>query len=288
VRFFIGDIRDKDRLNRAMEDIDIVFHTASYKHVLSCEYNPFEAIKTNVIGTQNLIDSAIAANVERFVFTSSDKAVNPTNVMGTTKLLSEKLVTAANSYKGARKTVFFSTRFGNVLGSRGSVVHLFKEQIQNGEPLTITDPDMTRFVMSLPQAVKLLFKSLEIAQGGEVFIFKMPSVRLIDLCEVMIERVHHTTNNHSLIKTTIIGKKPGEKLYEELITQSEAEHSLETKDMYIVLPEICHSSPIDISLYPYTVPAKVSAYTSETEPILSKQQIEKLLQNCNILERSKV
>jgi FlaA1/EpsC-like NDP-sugar epimerase len=286
IRFLIGDIRDKDRLLRAMEDIDIVFHTASYKHVLSCEYNPFEAIKTNVIGTQNLIDAAIAANVEKFVFTSSDKAVNPTNVMGTTKLLSEKLVTAANSYKGPKKTVFFSVRFGNVLGSRGSVVHLFKEQIQKNQAITITDPQMTRFVMSLSQAINLLFKSMKLAQGGEVFIFKMPSVKLIDLCEVMIECTPCLLDDKAALATTkIIGKKPGEKLYEELLTQSEAAHSLETNDMYIVLPEISENSA-DASLYPKAKPAKLAICTSNDEHLLSKEEIKQLLYDCKVLEKA--
>jgi len=276
IRFLLGDVRDKDRLLRAMEDIDIVFHTASLKHVLSCEYNPFEAIKTNVIGTQNIIDVAMSEEVEKFVFTSSDKAVNPTNVMGATKLLAERLVTAANYYKGPRKTVFFSVRFGNVLGSRGSVTYLFKKQIKKGGPVTITDPNMTRFVMSISQAVNLLFKSTTIAHGGEIFIFKMPSVRILELAKIMIEELCHVygyrTNE---IKLKIIGKKPGEKLYEELMTQSESGRSLETKDMFIVLPEIREDFIIDTSRYPNAKPTRLSSYTSNDAKFLTKREIRK-------------
>jgi FlaA1/EpsC-like NDP-sugar epimerase len=283
VRFLIGDIRDKERLFRAMENIDIVFHTASFKHVHSCEYNPFEAIKTNVMGTQNLIDVAINEEVEKFVFTSSDKAVNPTNVMGATKLLAERLVTAANYYKGSRKTVFFSVRFGNVLGSRGSVVHLFKKQIQKGGPLTITDPKMTRFVMSTSEAVRLLFKSMQIAQGGEIFVFKMPSVRIIDLCQIMMEQLPQVPDHK--IELKIIGKKPGEKLYEELMTQSEAERSLETEDVFIVLPEVTENLKIDTCLYFNAKPAKLISYTSNNEDFLSRLKTKELLYECKVLEK---
>ena len=151
-----------------MEDIDIVFHAAALKHVEACEYNPFEAIKTNVLGTQNVIDVCIEKEVSKVIFTSSDKAVNPTNVMGTTKLVGERLITAANYYKGKRDIVFSSVRFGNVIGSRGSAVPLFKNQIQAGGPLTVTDPNMTRFIMSMPRALELLCKATKLTQGGDL------------------------------------------------------------------------------------------------------------------------
>jgi len=170
VRFLLGDIRDKERLYRAIEDIDIVFHTAALKHVLACEYNPFEGVKTNVIGIQNLISVCIDEEVEKVIFTSSDKAVNPTNVMGATKLLAERLMTSANYYKGTRRTIFSSVRFGNVLGSRGSVIPLFKKQIEAGGPVTLTNKEMTRFIMPMRDAINLLFKATELAQGGEIFI----------------------------------------------------------------------------------------------------------------------
>lgn len=283
LRFLLGDIRDKDRLTRATEDIDIVFHTASFKHVYFCEYNPLEAVKTNVIGTQNLIDAAMNEEVEKLVFTSSDKAVNPSNVMGVTKLLAERLVTAANYCKGPRRTVFFNVRFGNVLGSRGSVINVFKKQIENGGPLTITDPGMTRFVMSPSQAVHLLFKSMEMAQGGEIFIFKMPSVRISELARVMIDELSPKRGHErDKIKLKIIGKKPGEKLYEELMTQNEAQRSMETKDMFIVLPDIMEDMVIDTGRYPEARPTKLKIYTSEDAKPLTEQGIKKLLTECDV------
>lgn len=239
VRFLLGDVRDKERLNRAVEDIDIIFHTAALKHVMACEYNPFEAVKTNILGTQNLIDVAIANNVSKIIFTSSDKAVNPSNTMGATKLLAEKLMTSANYYKGARNCIFSSVRFGNVMGSRGSVIPLFKQQIKSEGPITITDPNMTRFMMSMSQAVDLVLKSVEMAQGGEVFIFKMPVVKISDLAEVLIEGIAPRYGRlPEEISIKIIGTKPGEKMYEELMTEDEAFRSLEREDMYIILPEM--------------------------------------------------
>jgi len=173
LRTLVGDIRDMYRLKRAIENVDIVLHVAALKHVLLCEYNPFEAVKTNVTGTQNLIDACIEEEVKKVIFTSSDKAVNPTNVMGTTKLLAERLITSANYYnKRVRKTVFSSVRFGNVLGSRGSVIPLFKKQIEKGESITITDKEMTRFVMPMRDAINLLLKATEITQGGEIFVLR--------------------------------------------------------------------------------------------------------------------
>ena len=288
IRLLLGDIRDKERLYRAIEDIDIVFHTAALKHVLACEYNPFEAVKTNVIGTQNLIDVCMDEEVEKVIFTSSDKAVNPTNVMGATKLLAERLITSANYYKGARKTVFSSVRFGNVLGSRGSVIPLFKKQIARGGTVTITDNEMTRFIMPLRDAINLLFKATELAQGGEIFIFKMEALRITDLAEVMIEELAqnygHSQDN---IKMEIIGNKPGEKLYEELMTEDEARRALESKDMFIVLPEMKELSHIDLSLYSSTTQAKIRAYTSKDEKHLAKEEIKEILYQENLIEEVK-
>src|SRR4030042_3273823 len=167
IRFLMGDIRDKERLLLVMENIDIVYHAAALKHVPLCEYNPFEAIKTNVVGTQNVIDAALNSGVEKVISISTDKAVNPVNTMGATKLLSEKLIIDANYYKGVRKTVFSCVRFGNVLFSRGSVIPLFEEQIRQKKPITITDPEMTRFMMSLSDTIELVFKATLLAKGGE-------------------------------------------------------------------------------------------------------------------------
>lgn len=264
VRFLLGDVRDRDRLIRAFEDVDIVFHTAALKHVMACEYNPFEAVKTNIIGIQNVIDAAIINNCKKIIFTSSDKAVNPSNTMGATKLLAERLMTAANYYKGKRECTFASVRFGNVMGSRGSVIPLFKQQIEVGGPVTVTDKEMTRFMMSMSRAVKLVFKSLELSRGGEVFIFKMPTIKIIDLAEVLVEelapRYNYEAND---IEIKMVGMMPGEKMYEELMTEDEATRSLEREDMFIITPLIMD---------------ELSGYTEHTynaEKIQSKDYISK-------------
>ena len=285
VRFLLGDIRDKERLSRAIEGIDIVFHTAALKHVLGCEYNPFEAVKTNVIGMQNLIDVAFDEGVEKVIFTSSDKAVNPTNVMGATKLLAERLMASANYYKGARKTIFSSVRFGNVLGSRGSVVPLFKKQIKNGGLVTITNNGMTRFIMSMRDAINLLFKVIKLIQGGEIFVFKMDTIRITDLAEVMIEELAQNYGySPEEIKMEIIGIKPGEKLYEELMTKDEARRALESEEMFIIFPEIKELSYIDKSLYPLISQAEIKAYTSKDEKYLVKKEIKEILYKEKLIE----
>ncbi len=277
VRFLLGDIKDKDRLRYAVDGIDIIFHAAALKHVESCEYNPFEAVKTNVIGTENVIDVAIQAEVEKVIFTSSDKAVNPVNVMGATKLLCERLIIAANYYKGPRKSVFSSVRFGNVLWSSGSVTNTFLKQLEQGKPLTITDPNMTRFVMSSREAVRLLIKATEMARGGEIFVFKMPAIRILDLAEVM-SRKYATKFGHRVNKIKIIGRKAGEKLYEELMTEDEARRALETKEMFIILPEMRELVSKNIKfIYPGAKKAKPKSYRSCDEAPLKKEEIKKLL-----------
>lgn len=285
IRFLLGDVRDKERLYRAMEGVDVVFHTAALKHVMACEYNPFETVKTNVIGTQNIIDAAMDEEVEKVLLTSSDKAVNPYNVMGASKLLAEKLIVAANYYKGSRETVFSCLRFGNILGSNGSVIPLFKEQIRNGGPITLTDTKMTRFVVSLKDAIKLIFKSVELTQGGEIFISKMPVIRIADLAEVLIEELgpkyDHDPNK---IKIEAIGNKPGEKLYEELITDEEAKRSLETEDLLIVFPELKELFPFDTSKYPDAGPPKFKSYKSKDIEPLSKRDLRGLLKDEGLLE----
>ena len=237
IRPFVGDVKDKERLRRAIEGVDIVFHAAALKHVPLCEYNPFEAVKTNVLGTQNIIDVAMDEEVEKFITISTDKAVTPVNVMGSTKLLAERLTISANFYKGNRETAFSCVRFGNVLYSRGSVLPLFEEQIKKGF-ITLTDSNMTRFIMKTSQAVELILKAAKIAKGREIFILKMSAVRIEDLAEVMIEKLAPMYGYKSEeIKIKIIGKRAGEKLYEELMTEDEEENVIETDDMFIVLPE---------------------------------------------------
>ena len=283
IRFLLGDIRDKERLCRAVEDIDIVFHTAALKHVLACEYNPFEAVKTNVVGIQNLIDVAMDEEVEKVIFTSSDKAVNPTNVMGATKLLAERLITSANYYSGARRTIFSSVRFGNVLGSRGSVIPLFKKQIENGGPVTLTNNKMTRFIMPMHDAINLLFKATELAQGGEIFIFKMDALKITDLADVMIEELAPKYGfSPDEIKMKMIGNKLGEKLYEELMTEDEARRALECEDMFILPPEMKGSSRK--SLYSSNAHAEIKAYTSKDAEHLTKEEIKEILYQENLIE----
>lgn len=238
IRPLVGDIRDKERINRALEGIDIVFHASALKHVPLCEYNPFDAIKTNILGTQNIMDAALDHSIDKVVLISTDKAANPTNVMGATKLLAERLTVSMNYYRGKRSTAFSCVRFGNVLNTRGSVVPLFKSQIAKGGPVTLTDSGMTRFMMTIPKAIDLVFQATELTRGGEIFILKMPSLRVKDLAEVMVKEIAPRCGyKPEDIRIKIIGKRPGEKTYEELMTNYEAEYAYENEDMFIVLPE---------------------------------------------------
>lgn len=234
VRFLLGDVRDKERLMRACDYIDIIFHAAALKHVPFCEYNPFEAVKTNVIGTQNLIDVAMEQDVERVIAINTDKSVSPINTMGATKLLSEKLITAANKYKGRRRTIFATVRFGNVVGSSGSVLPLFVEQIKKGGPVTITDPEMARFVMTIPEAVNLVLNAATKAQGGEIFILKMPALKIVDLANALREELLDGKSGDVELK--VVGRRPGEKIEEELLTAEERPYTREDDDMFIFDP----------------------------------------------------
>ena len=283
--FFLADVRDRDRLTDKMQGIDWVFHTAAFKHVIQCERSPLEAVQTNILGVQNIIYAAIANNVGRVIFTSSDKAVNPTNVMGTSKLMGERLITAANSNLRGEGPVFTSTRFGNVLGSRGSVIPIFRDQIRSGGPVTLTDPEMTRFIMSIEEAVRLVIDSGILCKGGEVFVTKMPAIRIRDLAEVMIENMApaYGRNDKDLeIKT--IGHQPGEKLYEELLNQEETRRSWELARYFVVLPafrEIYRDIAFE---YPDIKSKEVPrAYHSGTETPLSKTQLAAFLKKNNLL-----
>jgi FlaA1/EpsC-like NDP-sugar epimerase len=217
VKSFLVDIRDKEAVVNRMYGADIVLHTAALKHVGICEVSPNQAIQTNIIGTQNVIDAAKLNNVNRMIFTSSDKAVNPTNVMGVSKLMGERLVTSASESQGPGGTIFASTRFGNVLGSRGSVIPIFRSQIETGGPITLTDKKMTRFIMTLSEATRLVLESVWIASGGEVMITKMPTVKIEDIATVMAR--HLAKENQ--VDILEIGSKPGEKMYEELMSDEE-------------------------------------------------------------------
>jgi UDP-N-acetylglucosamine 4,6-dehydratase/5-epimerase len=235
LRVFYGDVRDKDRLKRAFDNVDIIFHAGALKHVPLCEFNPFDAVKTNIIGTQNVLDVAMDRDVEKVIFVSTDKAVNPINVMGATKLLAERLTISANHYTGDKETVFSCVRFGNVLNSRGSVIPVFKNQIKNGGPVKITDKDMTRFIMGIPEAVELILKAGQKADGGEIFILKMPATNIMDLAEVMIENLANIYNHKpEEIGVEIIGKRVGEKMYEELMTADESLYAIDDGELFIL------------------------------------------------------
>lgn len=228
LRFFIGDVRDKDRLYRACKDVDYIIHAAALKQVPACEYNPFEAIKTNIHGAQNVIDAALDCGVKRVIALSTDKAVNPINLYGGTKLVSDKLFCAANSYSGVAETRFSVVRYGNVAGSRGSVIPYFKQLIDKGErELPITDARMTRFWMTLDDAVNLVFTAIDEATGGEIFVFKNPSFKITDLAEAL--------NPNGNVK--VIGIREGEKIHECMITKDDSRTTYEYKNYYIIYPQ---------------------------------------------------
>ncbi|RKY23888.1 MAG: hypothetical protein DRP79_08555 [Planctomycetota bacterium] len=282
VRFLVGDIRDRGRLLRAMEDVEIVYHAAGLKHVVSCEYNPFEAVKTNIIGTQNVIDAAMHVRAQKVIFTSTDKAVNPCNTMGTSKLMAEKLMTAANQYRGSRRTIFATVRFGNVLGSRGSVVPHFMRQLREHRKITVTDPDMTRYVMSEAHAVDLVLKATELARGGEIFILKMPAIRVGDLAEVMVED-YAAANGLPVesIEVQTIGAQPGEKPFEGLMTSQERFRALELPGMFVVKPPV--TDLIDANYdYPGARPVAVTRYTSSAQDLLTKDEIRGMLRETGL------
>ena len=226
LRFFIGDVRNRERVYRAMSEVDIVVHAAALKQVPACEYNPIEAVKTNIDGAINIIDAAIDNGVEKAIAISSDKAVHPVNLYGATKLVMERLFIQANVYTGPRKTRFSCVRYGNVVGSRGSVVPLFLEQRENSV-ITLTDEKMTRFWMTLEQGVRFVIDSIDRMHGGEIFIPKIPSMKVTDLADTIAPGV----------KREVIGIRPGEKLNEILLIDEEARHSKEFDNYFVVEPE---------------------------------------------------
>lgn len=269
LRFLIGDVRDANRLSRAMEDIDYVFHLAAMKHVPFCEYNPFEAVQTNVIGTQNVIQAAIQNRVVKVLFTSTDKAISPTNTYGATKLTAERLISAAEYQKGPSRTIFSAVRFGNVMGSRGSVIPLFKKQILEQQTITVTDINMTRYMMTPNQAITLMLKANELANGGEVFVLKMPTVRLSDLVEVLLEEVPTRYPVPRAVEVREIGLRPGEKMFEELMTEDEHLVAWETPEMYII-PSPFKETPVD---YPNVRRVGHTQTASHLEIPISKEML---------------
>ena len=225
LRYFIGDVRDRERLHRAVQGVDILVHAAALKQVPSCEYNPFEAVKTNILGASNIIDVAIDAGLARVLALSTDKAVNPINLYGATKLVAEKLFVQGNAYAGAGGTAFACVRYGNVVGSRGSVIPVFRQQMAAGK-IAITDERMTRFWITLEQGVRFVIKCVGLMQGGEVFVPKIPSMRITDLAEVVAPGCEREA----------IGIRPGEKLHEVLVSRDESRYTLEFDDMFLIQP----------------------------------------------------
>jgi len=286
VNLHLCDVRDRANLKARTKGVDIVLHTAALKHVMLCEKSPDDAVRTNIEGLQNVIAAAMEANVERVLFTSSDKAVNPTNVMGTSKLMGERLLTAANARKREQDgPIFASTRFGNVLGSRGSVIPLFKQQIADGGPVTLTDPRMTRFIMTLEEASRLVLDSVFLAKGGEVFVTKMPVLRIEDLAHVMIEEL---APKHGYapddVDVELIGAKPGEKFYEELMNSEETRRTVELPDYFAILPafkSLYHD--IDYSYPGMNGTGIDDVYNSSTQAPMTKEELRTYLHEKNLL-----
>jgi FlaA1/EpsC-like NDP-sugar epimerase len=280
--FFVTDIRDKDELSKRMKSVDIVIHAAALKHVILCERSPEQAVQTNINGVQSVIAAADINDVEVVIFTSSDKAVNPTNVMGTTKLMGERLMTAANNSKRDSGPIFASTRFGNVLGSNGSVVPIFRNQISNGGPVTLTDKNMTRFVMSVEEAVDLVLNSVIEAKGGEVFVTKMPVMKIEDLAMAMIEELCLEG-----MEITEIGSKPGEKLYEELMSDEETRRTIELEQFFSILPAFRGIySNIDYNYSAIVSELVENPYVSEQQTCLTVKEIKNFLRVNKLLLES--
>lgn len=270
LRSLVGDVRDPERVRRAMEGVDIVFHAAALKHVPLCEYNPFEAVQTNVIGTRNVVHAANECGVGRFIGISTDKAVHPISTMGATKLLGEKLIVSAPL--GVGDTKYCCVRFGNVLGSAGSVVPLFQEQIARGGPVTITSQEMTRYVMTIPQSVRLVLAAAALMKGHETFVLKMNRMRIVDLAEVMIRDLAPRHGyDVDQIAVEVVGMRPGEKLHESLMTQEEAPFAQELDDLIVI-----RNSTAGINPAPPT--HAQAMLTAAAGRIIGKREIQTILE----------
>ena len=264
-KFMVGDVRDKDRLNLAIRNVDIVFHTAAMKHIAICEDNPFDAVKTNVIGTSNILEASIIEEVEKFVFISTDKATNPTSTLGGSKLLAERLTLDAGTYAGKGKTKFAIVRFGNVLGSRGSVFQIFQNQIKMKKPLTVTDKRMTRYIMSISEAASMILKVTKILEGGEIYILKMPSVRIEDLAKGIIHVYGLRFPDYRNTSSLKITKPRGERFHELLITNEEKLFCHDIGDMYKI------SKTENKKQLPY------NEFSSETASRISQSKLHKII-----------
>jgi UDP-N-acetylglucosamine 4,6-dehydratase/5-epimerase len=280
LRFLIGDIRDKERLSTAMQDIDIVIHTAALKHVPVAEYNPFEAVKTNVNGTQNVIDACLENNVKIALAVSTDKAVSPLNTYGATKLLMERLFVNANYYKGNKKIKFVCVRYGNVLGSRGSILPKMQKQILSGEKVTVTDLTMTRFNITMKQAVDLVLRSLKSSIGGEVFVPKLSAYTLKDLIDAVFELTNVKKN------LEMISVRSGEKYHEALINTDEIRNTYETSKDYVLIDK--NVPFVNFTNFPYLEKTKLKKqYSSDTSTKLTKDEIKNIIKQEDLLLKKK-
>ena len=269
LRFFLGDVRDLPRLNKAVEDVDFVFHAAALKHVPKIEYNPFEAIKTNILGSENIINACLINNVEKAVCISTDKAVSPLNIYGATKLLMEKLFVTANNYLNIEKyhSKFFAVRYGNVLGSSGSVIPLFIKQIKSKQKISITDPKMTRFSITMNDALDFIFQATKLGTGSEIFVPKLRAYSLLDVKEALFELLENTGEE-------IIGIRPGEKINETLINSEEMRYSWEIDNMYMI------SNPEIMKTYPKLKKIEnMKIYSSDIVDKIPKDQLKQLIKN---------
>lgn len=289
LRFLLGDIRNYERIERATEDVDIIFNAAAIKHVPISEYNPMEAINVNIHGVENVIEAAFKCDAEKLIHISTDKAINPTTVMGATKMLSERLCISRALSKGRHSTRISCVRFGNVLGTRGSIIPLIKEQIKNGNIVTLTEERMRRFFLLISQAVQLVLKAAILSRGGEIFVLKMPVILINDLIDIIIEEYAPRIGKEpSSIKIKTIGSRLGEKIHEELISSIEFSTCYETEDMYSIYPYafIGHETISDNNK---VKGAKIVSekegfqYTTENADLLSKEEIKALLEENNLL-----
>jgi len=274
LRFLIGDVRDKNRLDRAMEDIDIVFHAAALKHVPIVEYNPFEAVQTNILGSQNVINASLKEDVETCVCIGTDKAVSPLNTYGATKLLMEKLFVTASNYLNPQRhrTKFLAVRYGNVLGSNGSVIPKISEQIRSGNKITITDPSMTRFNITMKEALDLIERAAKNGNGGEVFIPKLDAYNLRDLVDVIYQILDKE------VKEELISVRPGEKMHETLLNMDELRNTVETEMDYVLYNDLSRN----INNYPKTTMNE--EYSSNNVKLLSKDEIKEIILNEKTLQ----
>ena len=265
IKYIVGDIRDNDRLRLAMRNVNIVFHAAAMKHIDICEQNPFDAVKTNVIGTSNILEASIIEGVSKFVLISTDKATNPTTTLGASKLLAERLTQDASSYVEGKKTIFSIVRFGNVIDSRGSVFQIFYNQLKNNLPITVTDSQMTRFIMSISDAASMILKISLIAQDGETFILKMPSVKIEELAKSMVDVFKKRTSQKTIPKIKISKVREYERFYEILVTSDEIPFCYDLGDMYKLSKKQSKSILSD------------TQFNSETGKKISKIKLEKII-----------